>query len=202
MDGRSYVMSGSLSDFSFNEVLDVVALSRQHTLVELREPDGSAVASINLKAGHLVRTASDTDDPRDALDRAIRADGSCLFHVYRLSEPTEYQDSGRIADVIEDITKRPRKAKSRSQAAATGRATAQAGANATDDTRKDARCGPDHRRPQSPDHRRLQSPERRVYADEQRRGRRGQSERRCRQDHDLFEPGHQHRSARSSCHRH
>ena len=112
MDGRSYVMSGSLSDFSFNEVLDVVALSRQHTLVELREPDGSAVASINLKAGHLVRTASDTDDPRDALDRAIRADSSCLFHVYRLSEPTEYQDSGRIADVLEDITKRPRRAKS------------------------------------------------------------------------------------------
>ena len=113
MDGRSYVMSGSLSDFSFSEVLDVVALSRQHTLVELREPDGSAVASINLKAGHLVRTASDTDDPRDAFDRAIRADSSCLFHVYRLSEPMEYQDSGRIADVLKDITKRPRRAKSR-----------------------------------------------------------------------------------------
>ena len=114
MDGRSYVMSGSLSDFTFNEVLDVVALSRQHTLVELREPNGSAVASINLKAGHLVRAASDSDDPRDALDRAIRADSSCMFHVYRLNDPAQYQDSGRISDVLEDITARPRTAKRRS----------------------------------------------------------------------------------------
>ena len=106
IEARSYVMSGRLSDFTFGEVLDVVCLSRQHTLVELHEEDGSTVASINVKAGHLVRAASDEHDPRDSLDRAFRASGSCSFCVYRLDDAAEHRDSGRIVDLLEAIGSR------------------------------------------------------------------------------------------------
>lgn len=102
MSGRSYIMMGSLGDFTLRQVLDVVGLSRQHTVIELHRQDGSSLASINLKGGHLVRSASDQRDPREALGLALRAPESCTFHVFRLDDADKYQSSGRLVDLLAD----------------------------------------------------------------------------------------------------
>ena len=101
MEGRSYVMMGSLSSFTLREVLDVVGLSRQHTVIELHEDDGSKVASINLKGGHLVQGASDEHDPREVLGRALEASASRTFHVFRLDDADSYHSYGRLVDLLE-----------------------------------------------------------------------------------------------------
>jgi cellulose biosynthesis protein BcsQ len=102
MAGRSYVMMGSLSTFALRQVLDVVGLTRQHTVVELHGDDGSKVASINLKGGHLVQGASDEPDPREALSRALRAPKSCTFHVFRLDDADKYRSFGQLVELLAD----------------------------------------------------------------------------------------------------
>lgn len=97
---RSHVMMGSLSNFTLTDVLDVVGLSRQHTVVELRDSDGSNVASINLKGGHLVQSGADAFDPREALLRALQAPARCTFHVFRLEDVGSYQSFGQLGDLL------------------------------------------------------------------------------------------------------
>jgi chromosome partitioning protein len=100
MTGRSHVMMGSLSNFTLRDLLDVVGLSRQHTVVELRGNDGSNVASINLKGGHLVQGASDEYDPREALNRALQAPEWCTFHVFRLDDVGTYRSFGQLGELL------------------------------------------------------------------------------------------------------
>lgn len=95
-------MMGSLSNFTLRDVLDVVGLSRQYTVVELHGNDGSSLASINLKGGHLVQSASDQLDPREALGRALQAPKWCTFHVFRLDDIDTYQSFGQLAELLAD----------------------------------------------------------------------------------------------------
>ena len=97
---RAHVMMGSLSNFALADVLDVVGLSRQHTLVELRDSDGSSVASLNLKGGHLVQSASEEFDPREALRRALQAPARCTFHVFRLQDNGSYRSFGELGELL------------------------------------------------------------------------------------------------------
>jgi chromosome partitioning protein len=95
-------MMGSLSNFGLRQVLDVVGLSRQHTVVELHGDDGSPVASINVKGGHLVQSTADEADPREALGRALQAPESCTFHVFRLDEADDYHSFGQLVELLAD----------------------------------------------------------------------------------------------------
>jgi cellulose biosynthesis protein BcsQ len=101
MNGRSCVMMGSLTNFSVREVLDVVALSRQHTVIELHREDGGRLTSINLKGGHLVQGESD-GNPRQALGIALRAPESCTFQVFRLDDVNNYKSFGQVAQLLTD----------------------------------------------------------------------------------------------------
>src|SRR4051794_4618636 len=101
MTGRSCVMMGSLSSFSVREVLDVVALSRQHTVVELQREDGGRLTSFNLKGGHLVQGESD-EQPRQALGIALRAPATCTFKVFRLDDSSTYRSYGQVEQLLTD----------------------------------------------------------------------------------------------------
>jgi chromosome partitioning protein len=101
MTGRSCVMTGSLSNFSVREVLDVIALSRQHTVIELHREDGGRLTSINLKGGHLVQGESDSN-PRQALGLALRAPESCTFQVFRLDDGSSYKSFGQLEQLLSD----------------------------------------------------------------------------------------------------
>src|SRR3954468_11020024 len=101
MTGRSCVMMGSLSSFSVREVLDVVALSRQHTVVELQREDGGGPPSCNLRGGHLVQGESD-EQPRQALGIALRAPATCTFKVFRLDDSSTYRSYGQVEQLLTD----------------------------------------------------------------------------------------------------
>jgi chromosome partitioning protein len=101
MNGRSCVMMGSLNNFSVRDVLDVVGLSRQHTVIELHREDGGRLTSINLKGGHLVQGESDSN-PRQALGIALRAPESCTFQVFRLDDANTYRSFGQLQQLLSD----------------------------------------------------------------------------------------------------
>jgi cellulose biosynthesis protein BcsQ len=101
MASRSYIMMGSLSNFALREVLDVVGLSRQHTVIELQSPDGARVASLHLKGGHLVQGETD-EPPRETLSRALKAPDSCTFHVFRVDDMDAYRSYGKVVDLLAD----------------------------------------------------------------------------------------------------
>jgi chromosome partitioning protein len=101
MNGRSCVMMGSLTNFSVREVLDVMALSRQHTVIELHREDGGRLTAINLKGGHLVQGESDSN-PRQSLGIALRAPESCTFQVYRLDDGNSYKSFGQLEQLLSD----------------------------------------------------------------------------------------------------
>jgi chromosome partitioning protein len=82
-------------------VLDVMALSRQHTVIELHREDGGRLTSINLKGGHLVQGESDSN-PRQALGLALRAPESCTFQVFRLDDGTTYRSFGQLEQLLSD----------------------------------------------------------------------------------------------------
>jgi chromosome partitioning protein len=103
MSGRSCVMMGSLSNFTMREVLDVVGLSRQHTIVELHREDGGRLTAINVKGGHLVQGESD-GNPRTALGIALRAPQSCTFQVFRLDDAYSYKSFGHLEQLLSDET--------------------------------------------------------------------------------------------------
>lgn len=101
MTGRSCVMMGSLTNFSVRDVLDVVGLSRQHTVIELHREDGGRLTSINLKGGHLVQGESD-GNPRQALGIALRAPESCTFQVFRLDDANNYRSFGQLEQLLSE----------------------------------------------------------------------------------------------------
>jgi len=101
MSGRSCVMMGSLSSFTVREVLDVVGLSRQHTVVELHREDGGRLTAINVKGGHLVQGEAD-GNPRQALGLALRAPESCSFQVFRVDDANTYKSFGALEQLLAD----------------------------------------------------------------------------------------------------
>jgi len=101
MTGRSCVMMGSLTSFSVRDVLDVVGLSRQHTIIELHREDGGRLTAISLKGGHLVQGESDAN-PRQALGIALRAPESCTFQVFRLDDANSYKSFGQLEQLLSD----------------------------------------------------------------------------------------------------
>jgi cellulose biosynthesis protein BcsQ len=94
-------MMGSLSNFTVREVLDVVGLSRQHTIVELHREDGGRLTAINLKGGHLVQGEAD-GNPRQALGLALRAPESCSFQVFRVDDANTYKSFGQLDRLLAD----------------------------------------------------------------------------------------------------
>jgi chromosome partitioning protein len=94
-------MNGRSCDFTVREVLDVVGLSRQHTVLELHREDGGILTSITLKGGHLVQGESD-NHPRQALGIALRAPESCTFQVFRLDDANGYRSFGQLEQLLSD----------------------------------------------------------------------------------------------------
>ncbi len=97
------VMTGKLSEFCLPDVLQVVAMSRQYTSIELRRADGRAVGVIWLKAGRVIDARCDRAGGRAAL-RTLFATSSDVFVVERLPEPTEFPTPlGSLSSLLMEV---------------------------------------------------------------------------------------------------
>lgn len=103
-------MRGSLREFELPDVLQVVGVSRQHTLIELRDHDGAQRGYIAMKAGQVLRAEGVNCSGRNAF-----FDLFChtpeQFAVFRLEDERRYpQPLGRLTNLLFEAVDRASKA--------------------------------------------------------------------------------------------
>lgn len=84
---RIAVMEGTLGDVSLAELLQVISIGRQYTVIELRRPDQSAAGTLFVKAGKLIAAASADARGKEAFFRLVPASSAVSFHVFRTDTP-------------------------------------------------------------------------------------------------------------------
>jgi len=82
-------MRGSLQEFGLPDVLQVVGASRQHTVIELRSPDGRKRSAIQMKAGQVLSCEHAGKRGSDAFFDLFERSPE-IFHVFRLPEASAY----------------------------------------------------------------------------------------------------------------
>lgn len=86
---ETLVMRGSLQEFQLPDVLQVVGLSRQYTVIELRSADGSRRGLISMKAGQVLTAEHGQDKGRSAFFQLFEQAPE-LFHVFRMPDSKSY----------------------------------------------------------------------------------------------------------------
>lgn len=108
MASHTLVMRGSLAEFQLPDVLQVVGVSRQHTLIELRQSDGRRAGFIAMKAGHVLGCESQRSRGRDAFFELFEESPE-IFHVFRLPDKSQYSDPlGPLSGLLFEAADRPR----------------------------------------------------------------------------------------------
>lgn len=97
------VMRGSLAEFELPDVLQVVGLSRQHTVIELCGADGKRRGLITLKSGQVLSAELGGTRGKSAFF-GLFGQRRDAFHVFRLPELTSYgQPLGPLADLLCEV---------------------------------------------------------------------------------------------------
>lgn len=110
MNESSLVMKGLLSEFSLAEVLQVVAMSRQFTAVELKRHDGKRSGVIWIKSGQVIDAQRGTQQGRQAFYELFRSMAD-LFVVWRLQDPPRFGASlGGLPELLMQADERTRAA--------------------------------------------------------------------------------------------
>lgn len=91
MGRYTLVMRGSLTEFGLPEVLQVVGVSRQHTVIELSTPDGRRRGAIQMKAGQVLSCEHAGKRGSDAFFELFERAPE-VFHVFRLPDATTYPE--------------------------------------------------------------------------------------------------------------
>ncbi len=86
---ETLVMRGSLQEFQLPDVLQVVGLSRQYTVIELRSADGSRRGLISMKAGQVLSAEHGQSKGRSAFFQLFEQAPE-LFHVFRMPDSKSY----------------------------------------------------------------------------------------------------------------
>jgi len=86
---ETLVMRGSLQEFQLPDVLQVVGLSRQYTVIELRSADGSRRGLISMKAGQVLTAEHGQSKGRSAFFQLFEQAPE-LFHVFRMPDSKSY----------------------------------------------------------------------------------------------------------------
>jgi len=82
-------MRGSLQEFGLPEVLQVVGVSRQHTVIELRTPEGQRRGAIQMKAGQVLSCEHEGKRGSDAFFELFEQAPE-MFHVFRIPDASAY----------------------------------------------------------------------------------------------------------------
>lgn len=101
MSERIAVMRGPISDVGLPQLLQVVALSRQFTSVEIRSSQ-SLVGAIFVKAGRVVRILPDATDARTTLRELLAEGADWQFEVYRLPDEAFPEPIGTLDELLMD----------------------------------------------------------------------------------------------------
>jgi chromosome partitioning protein len=110
MSESSLVMKGLLSEFNLAEVLQVVAMSRQFTAIELKRHDGRRNGIIWIKSGRVIDAQRGTVQGRQAFYELFGAMAD-LFVVWRLQDPPEFGASlGDLPELLMQADQRIRAA--------------------------------------------------------------------------------------------
>lgn len=97
---RIAVMEGSLLEFDLSMVLQVIGIGRQFTSVEVREPGGRLVGTIQVKSGKVISATSDHLSGIDAIRRLARCPRESRFAVYRSGGPVPENPLGSLAQIL------------------------------------------------------------------------------------------------------
>ena len=90
MSGATVVMQGSLSEFRLFDILQVVGISRQHTLIELRHQQRVAQGAIWVKSGQVLQARCGEDEGRGAFFELFGPVADS-FVVVRLDDPPRFE---------------------------------------------------------------------------------------------------------------
>ena len=94
------VMEGSLSEFRLVDILQVVGISRQYTLIELRQQGQPLTGAIWVKSGHVLRARLGEAEGRSAFLQLFGA-AADSFAVLRLPDPPHFAEGiGRVASLL------------------------------------------------------------------------------------------------------
>lgn len=100
MSSATLVMQGSLSEFTLVDILQVVGISRQYTVIELRQQQRTAMGAIWVKSGHVLRARAGSAEGRDAFLQLFGS-GADSFVVMRLEDPPRHGEAlGRVASLL------------------------------------------------------------------------------------------------------
>jgi chromosome partitioning protein len=97
---RTTVMQGDFVEFDLLSVLQVISIGRQFTAVELTDPHGRSLGSIELKAGKVLSAASDPFSGIDAIRRLARCPRDTRFVVYRSPDAVAEHHLGPLAQIL------------------------------------------------------------------------------------------------------
>ena len=110
MSNATLVMSGELQEFSLADVLQVVGLSRQSTVVEVRRDGGSSLGTAWIKSGRVIRAQSQDVSGRPAFHRLFDPNGH-RFIVHRVPDPPSYPAPlGLLTSLLADALARASRA--------------------------------------------------------------------------------------------
>lgn len=101
---RAAVMEGSLAEFDLMNVLQVISIGRQFTGVELTDPDGRVIGSIELKSGKVVAAQCGVLTGIPAIGRMLRSPPDSRFMVHRLPGEVGEQHLGSLAQILMNLT--------------------------------------------------------------------------------------------------
>lgn len=91
MKDATVVMQGSLRDFPLIDILQVVGISRQHTMVELRNHSRRPYGAVWLKSGRVLAARCGEGEGRNAFGALFGPDAD-TFLVVRLPDPPQFPD--------------------------------------------------------------------------------------------------------------
>ncbi|MBF5041564.1 AAA family ATPase [Aggregicoccus sp. 17bor-14] len=91
MSGATVVMQGSLSEFRLFDILQVVGISRQHTLIELRLQHRTPQGAIWVKSGQVLNARCGADEGRGAFFELFGPVADS-FVVVRLQDPPRFAE--------------------------------------------------------------------------------------------------------------
>lgn len=101
MQDSGIVMKGSLDEFGLPDVLQCVGVSRQHTVIQLKMPDGTPCGFITMKAGQVLQAKRGSHRGKSAFVELFLDSSPGNFAVFRLPDQDQYARSlGPLATLL------------------------------------------------------------------------------------------------------
>jgi chromosome partitioning protein len=97
---RTPVMQGDFVEFDLLSVLQVISIGRQFAAVELSDPQGRRLGTIELKSGKVLSATSDHLTGMDAIRRLARCPRETRFVVYRSRDAVAEHHLGPLAQIL------------------------------------------------------------------------------------------------------